>query len=300
MPEITKRSRTDHDHPRRAQRAFDIEEFPIVTGRRRAPTPRADAHRRLAVATAVLAVVTVAATIVAPGLMQSSGLVGSAPAEASSASSTLLSMLNNARQSQGLAPLASAGDLSAVAYERAQAMARSGALSHTPDLGGRVCCWSWLAENAAYGGSVQTLHSVLMGSPSHRANIMYADADDVGVAVVSSGGTLWAAQVFRARSDQTGSGGGGGGDGDRAGGASRDGDRSTTTSSYTGTTSSPTEGVTIVEAGPTAAEIAEAQLRDRLRAVRSAAREARQQRGEPLDPVRAAVRYNDVLARITG
>ena len=110
-------------------------------------------------------------------------------------------MLNSARAANGLASLSMASDLTAVAAERARIMARSGSLSHTPDLGGRVCCWTWLGENSAYGGSVRTLHSVLMGSAPHRANILNSAADDVGVAVVSAGGNLWAAQVFRARSD---------------------------------------------------------------------------------------------------
>lgn len=275
-----------------------------MTGRRRAPRAggvgrRGVAHRRLALATAVLALMTVLATVVAPGLSRSTGLVGSRPAEASTAATSLLGMLNNARQSQGLSSLSSAGDLTAVAYDRAQAMARAGALSHTPDLGGGICCWTWLAENAAYAGSVQTLHSVLMGSSAHRANIMYPDADDVGVAVVSSGGTLWAAQVFRARS---GAGTGGQAtDGERASestAASREADRTELTST-TGNASYPSDGVTVVSAAPSAAEAATARLRERLRAIRATARGVRAERDRPLDPVGAAVRYNGVLQRIT-
>ena len=63
-------------------------------------------------------------------------------------------------------------------------MAESGSLTHTPDLGGRVCCWTWIGENVAFAESVQSLHDVLMNSAPHRANILNADADDIGVAVV--------------------------------------------------------------------------------------------------------------------
>jgi hypothetical protein len=184
--------------------------------------------------------------------------------------------------------------LTAVAFERAQIMARSGSLSHTPDLGGRVCCWTWLGENAAYAGSVSSLHNILMGSAPHRANILQADADDVGVAVVSANGELWAAQVFRARSDSAG----GGDRANDASGASRSGDR-------TAPVTSPTTGLPIPDSdtgtgytGPTAAEIARAQLQQKLHSLREHLRQARHRNG-PFDPVRAAVRYAGTLDRVT-
>ena len=134
-------------------------------------------------------------------------------------------------------------------------MARSGSLSHTPDLGGRVCCWTWIGENVAFAGSVQSLHDVLMNSAPHRANILNADADDVGIAVVKGGGNLWAAQVFRARSDA--------GRSDDASSGSRDGDRSaptgTTTWTDTGSTGTTTGGTAVPTLSP--AEIARQQLR---------------------------------------
>ena len=264
-----------------------------MAGRRRAPgTAAALGRRRIAVAVALLGVLAVAATIVAPALFQAGGMFRPEPAQASDAAAILVSKLNAARQSQGLAPLTVASDLTAVAAERAQIMARDGALSHTPDLGSRVCCWTWLAENAAYGGSADTIHSVLMGSAPHRANILYAAADDVGVAVVSAGGQLWAAQVFRARSDSTSSAGG---RADAASGASRSGERS---DSWSATAAIPAPDGTVTSSGPSPAELARRELRHRLHNVRVNFKDAKHRAG-PFDPVRAAVRYAGTLDRVS-
>lgn len=212
--------------------------------------------------------------------------------EASGEASSLLTLLNQARTSRGLAPLSSASDLTSIAAERASIMAKSGSLTHTPDLGGRACCWVWIAENVAYASSVQSLHDILMGSAPHRANILYADADDVGVAVVKADGMLWAAQVFRARSD-----------GDRssdAGGTSRDGDRSgstTTTTTSTGTSTGTTTGTSVA---PTVspAELARLELRQNIRSAREELRADRRRQG-PFDPVRAAVAYAGTLDEVS-
>jgi uncharacterized protein YkwD len=242
-------------------------------------------------AAAVLATLAIGATVLAPSVFDGGGAFGPERAQASDAAATLVSKLNAARQAQGLAPLSTAGDLTAVAAERAQIMARSGSLSHTPDLGGRLCCWSWLGENAAYGGAVSTIHSVLMGSAPHRANILYADADDVGVSVVSANGQLWAAQVFRARSGES--------SGNRSGdasGASRSGDRN----SPTRTTSAvgPDGSVTVTTSGPSPVALARRELQVRLRTLRDDLKHDERRNG-PLDPLRAAVRYAGTLDNVS-
>ncbi len=209
--------------------------------------------------------------------------------EASAEASSLLTLVNQARASNGLEPLDFASDLTAVAAERASIMADSGSLTHTPDLGGRVCCWTWIGENVAFAGSVQSLHDVLMNSSPHRANILNADADDIGVAVVKGGGTLWAAQVFRARSDA-----------DRAGDASsgsRDGDRSAPTGTTTGSTTTTT--TTSEPPVLTRAQILRQELKQGLRSAREDLKADRRKHG-PLDPVRAAVRYSATLDEVTG
>jgi len=219
--------------------------------------------------------------------------------EASGEASSLLTLLNQARQNNGLAPLSAASDLTASAQERASIMARQGALSHTPDLGSGLCCWTWIGENVAYAGSVQSLNSVLINSPEHRANILNADADDVGVAVVSNGGTLWAAEVFRARSGGT----------DRSSNASspsRNDDRTapsstSTTSSTPSTTTTTSTGTTSTTESPpiiSRAELLRQQLREAIRGARKELRADRRKQG-PFDPVRAAVQYAGTLNQVS-
>lgn len=251
--------------------------------------------RRLALVVSFLAVVVLAAVVVTPALNGPGGAFPAERAQASDAAASLLSKLNASRQANGLSPLSPASDLTAVAAERASAMARSGSLAHTPDLGGRVCCWSWIGENVAYGGSVSVLHQVLMNSAPHRANILKGDVDDVGVAVVRANGQLWAAQVFRVRSgSKGGNGSGDGGEGSRAedaSGASRLGERTSPI------TVVPSPSGSLAPSGPSPAEIARQQLKNRLANLRKNLKQAKHRVGG-FDPVRAAVRYAGTLDRV--
>ncbi len=238
--------------------------------------------RRLGTATLVVAVVALLAAVVVPAGWRSLG----SDVEASGEASSLLSLLNQARANNGLAPLSSAGDLTAIAADRASTMARSGSLAHTPDLGGRACCWTWISENVAYAGSVQSLHDVLMNSAPHRANILNADADDVGVAVVQGDGMLWAAQVFRARSDANRSA--------QSSTPSRSGDRDVPPSSAS--TGTVTGSSTVASLSP--AELARIELRQHLRQAREDLRATRSKAGR-FDPVRAAVTYAGTLDAVS-
>jgi uncharacterized protein YkwD len=233
--------------------------------------------RKVVAVAMVLAMVALAFAVIAPSVFRTSST------QASGEAGSLLTLVNQARSNAGLAPLAYASDLSAIAQERASIMASSGSLSHTPDVGGRACCWTWIGENVAFAGSVQGLHDVLMSSSSHRANILNADADDVGIAVVKGGGSLWAAQVFRARSD-----GGRTGDADSG---SRSADRTTPTTT--------TSGESVVQAPSlTAAQLRRIELREGIRDARERLRAERGRSG-PFDPVRAAVRYSDTLGVVS-
>jgi hypothetical protein len=238
--------------------------------------------RRLGTATLVVAVVALLAGVVVPAAGRSLG----SDAEASGEASSLLSLLNQARANNGLAPLSSASDLTAIAADRASTMARSGSLAHTPDLGGRACCWTWIAENVAYAGSVQSLHDVLMNSAPHRANILNADADDVGVAVVQGDGMLWAAQVFRARSDSDRT--------SQSSTPSRAGDRDVPPSSSS--TGTATGSSTIATLSPV--DLARIELRQHLHQARQDLRATRSKEGR-FDPVRAAVTYTGTLDAVS-
>jgi len=160
-----------------------------------APSTRAGWFRALV----VLATAAALAVIVVPALAGVRfGPLGSPEAAASDPASALVSMINSARASRGLAPLQVSGDLAAIAAERASIMASSGTLSHTPDLGGRVCCEVWVGENSGYGDSASQVHQLFMNSAPHAANILYGPANQVGVGVASGGGWLWVTEVFRA------------------------------------------------------------------------------------------------------
>jgi len=183
-----------------------------------APSTRAGWFRALA----VLATAAVLAVIVVPALAGGRfGPLGSREAAAADPASALVSMINSARASRGLAPVQVSGDLAAVAAERAAIMARSGTLSHTPDLGGRICCEVWVGENSGYGDSPSQVHQLFMNSAPHAANILYGPANQVGVGVASGGGWLWVAEVFRATGGGGGSGGGGSSGSGSTGTASR-------------------------------------------------------------------------------
>jgi len=267
---------------RRADRSSTAEAGPTTSSGRLSVAPVG----RLAAVGVGLAAIAIVAALVIPTAWRSA----STEVEASGEAGSLLTLVNQSRANAGLAPLSYASDLSAVAAERASIMANSGTLSHTPDAGARVCCWTWIAENVAYAGSVQSLHDVLMNSSAHRANILNADADDIGIAVVRGGGSLWAAQVFRARSD--------GGRSEDAGSGSRDGDRSDPGTTTTWTDTGETTGSTSSEPVLTRAEILAQQLRQGLSDARDRMRADRRKNG-PFDPVRAAVRYSDTLDVVT-
>jgi uncharacterized protein YkwD len=125
------------------------------------------------------------------------------PAEAStSAAQEFVDRLNAERASRGLRALTVAGDLAGVARSWSSRMASDDHLRHNPNLRNEACCWTRLTENVgtASGGSghVNRVHEAFMASSTHRANILDATVDQVGVGVVvTDDGKTWVTQVFR-------------------------------------------------------------------------------------------------------
>lgn len=148
----------------------------------RLPTPRP------APARAVLAVVV--------GLLMAGSALLSGAGPASASTGDLLARTGSARAAAGLAPLAPAGDLAAVARAWAETMAADGSLRHNPDLTSQVSGWSAVAENVGTGGDVASVFEALMASPGHRANVL-GPYTQVGVGLASGGGAVWVVQVFR-------------------------------------------------------------------------------------------------------
>jgi uncharacterized protein YkwD len=114
----------------------------------------------------------------------------------------LFASVNQARQSRGLAPLRWDDRLATAARRHAEVMAQRRSAQHgfadEPNLTTRVKQagghFSWLSENVTQGPTPRFIHSQLMNSPPHRANILDRDMDSIGVGVVQRGGQLFAVE----------------------------------------------------------------------------------------------------------
>ena len=120
----------------------------------------------------------------------------------------VVSLVNAERVSAGLNPLESVPVLNEVATMRSQEITRS--FSHTrPD--GRSCStalndygvkWKTSGENIAYGyDSPESVVNGWMNSAGHRANILNANFEYIGVGVVEYGGLLYWTQTFTGGSE---------------------------------------------------------------------------------------------------
>ena len=124
-------------------------------------------------------------------------LVGGAPAaSASSVEAVFVTKANAARAAAGLPPLSVRSDLASAARRHSGAMAAKGALFHSSLSG--ICCFRSLSENVGAGATAGAVHAAFLGSSRHRANILDPATRHIGVGVVSSGGTLWVTEIFRA------------------------------------------------------------------------------------------------------
>lgn len=107
----------------------------------------------------------------------------------------MLQLVNGERASAGLAPLSMRADVVGIATDHTRAMLGQRRLFHNPDyltaptrqrLGAGA-----LGENVAMNATLDDAHRRLMNSPGHRANILDARFNTVGIAVVTD-----AAQVL--------------------------------------------------------------------------------------------------------
>jgi len=113
-------------------------------------------------------------------------------------------MANRARAQAGLPELEWNEWLAQAARQHAEEMARRGRLSHQipgePGLGERIAAtvlrFNASAENVAFGPTASQIHDDWMHSPPHRANILDATYNAMGVAVVRDGDRLYAVTDF--------------------------------------------------------------------------------------------------------
>jgi hypothetical protein len=134
--------------------------------------------------------------LTALGVLLVAGTIGGASPARADDVSDLLALTNSERTARGLAPLRLVGDLSSLAQAHTAVMASTNRLFHNPDLATQVTNWKSLAENVGYAGSVSAVHSALMNSSGHRANIL-GPYEEIGLGVVRSGTRVWVTEVFR-------------------------------------------------------------------------------------------------------
>ncbi len=130
--------------------------------------------------------------------------VAPAQQKAGSAERALLGSANRERKAQGLRPLKWDDHLASAARQHALVMAQHNSISHQfsgePGLSDRAsragARFTMLAENVAEGPSVAVIHALWMKSPPHRANLLDADADSIGIGVAERKGQLFAVEDF--------------------------------------------------------------------------------------------------------
>ena len=102
----------------------------------------------------------------------------------------LLDLTNDARRKAGLGPVTLSTPLMSVAAHYSEVLAEQGRISHTgPDgssIGDRISAegyrWSFCAENLAAGyPSADEVFSIWMNSAGHRANLINANAREIGI-----------------------------------------------------------------------------------------------------------------------
>ena len=116
----------------------------------------------------------------------------------------LFAAVNRARRMQGLPALRWNESLAAAARRHAVVMAQRGEIGHgfpgEPSVSARAkqagAHFSWLAENVAEGPTASFIHSALMNSPNHRANVLDREMDSIGVGVVGRGRELFVVEDF--------------------------------------------------------------------------------------------------------
>jgi len=116
----------------------------------------------------------------------------------------LLQLINQERSQRNLPTLKFDPELRRAARAHAEIMVQHGQLSHQfsgeQDLQQRLAAAGVHSdregENVGYDQSAGGAHQGFMHSPPHRANILNADYDAIGVAAISRGSDLWVVEDF--------------------------------------------------------------------------------------------------------
>ena len=122
------------------------------------------------------------------------------------AESQIFALGNQARAQAGVASLKWDAALAAAAMQHCRMMAADGSISHQyngePDLSTRAAQagahFSVIEENVAMAPSAAAVHQAWMQSPGHRENLLGAEVNHVGIAVVYARGELYAVADYSA------------------------------------------------------------------------------------------------------
>jgi hypothetical protein len=112
----------------------------------------------------------------------------------------LLALANRSRAEQGLGPLKWDDALASAARDHTMRMAVEGPIAHRyggeDDLSTRAgkagAAYDLIEENVAVGPNAAEIHDEWMHSPGHRANLLNADVNRAGIAVVAVRGVFYA------------------------------------------------------------------------------------------------------------
>lgn len=163
-----------------------------------AATLRVGGDRRFGVAVAALVFITAVALL--PSAANASG-PGTSDSIDPPLEQCLLDLHNGERTSRGLNALVMDSGLRDFARQWSLEMESSGNFVHS-DLS-VPGSWRAVGENIAwtqgYGYGCQTVNDMFMNSPGHRANILRASYDSVGIGITydpAQGGIIWVTVVF--------------------------------------------------------------------------------------------------------
>ena len=134
-------------------------------------------------------------TVLVAGGLAVSLMTGTPASAATTLERAIATKINATRVAHGLRALPLRSYLTYKAHQHAAAMASRQRLYHS-DLS-KICCYRSVGENVAFATTVSRVHSVLMNSPGHRANILASKWRGLGVGVVKRGDYLWVTEIFR-------------------------------------------------------------------------------------------------------
>jgi uncharacterized protein YkwD len=122
----------------------------------------------------------------------------------SNAEHDLFNAANHERSAHGLPALQWSEALASAARKHALKMAGAGTVSHQlpgePNLAARAtqagARFVWLSENINQGANPAAIQQGWLDSPLHRANLLDADMNSIGVGVAERHGQLFAVEDF--------------------------------------------------------------------------------------------------------